>query len=214
MNTNRRRFLSALGAAAVGAAVDPELLAWAPGKRTFFDLHQQYCAGRFGATGLGDWYLDQNTATQRSGISIRMLQEYDVATVGVPRRLDVLYGWSRIEDEIKAAGDEMFDLVPVVYDRACFEKALADMEPEKYVEAFGPDKVSVIPKTQRIMPRRDYIDPSLAAADGFVLTETMPRAEFERRYKRPAPEIDERAIDDRVIEFAMNPLDRIGRKVR
>ena len=36
MSTSRRSFLKRLAAGAVGAALDPELLAWRPGARTFF----------------------------------------------------------------------------------------------------------------------------------------------------------------------------------
>lgn len=127
MNTSRRGFFAKLAAAAVGLAVDPELIAWEPGKRTFFDLYRP----------------------RQLGISIRMLREYDVVKDLYPRKIDMLYGWSEFRS-------------PVVF-----------------VDPLD----ATLGMLNEPMPSEILMARQLAASEGFVLTETMPRAEFERRWR-------------------------------
>ncbi len=85
---NRRSFLrnalvGALGAAAA-ATIDPELLAWEPGKKKIFDLGQN---------------LAPVACDKLSGISLRLIEQYDIASDKFPCRLDVLMGWAEIRPD-------------------------------------------------------------------------------------------------------------------
>ncbi len=76
---SRRAFLSKLAAGIVGVAVDPEVLAWRPGERSWHDLG-----------GLKTY------VRLEEGISIRFLKDYDSQLLGAPQKLDVLFSGGRM----------------------------------------------------------------------------------------------------------------------
>lgn len=118
---NRRAFLKWAGAGAVGAAVahvassagiDPEMLGWEKGARTFFIPEN---AGKVAIA------TDQQATDQQSGIAVRWLKEYEVDSPS-PTHVDVLFGYGRLTpgDVITIDGLKSFN--PLIGKYADFDQ--------------------------------------------------------------------------------------------
>lgn len=97
MNTGRRSFLRRLATGVVGAAVasaiDPELLAWEPGKKTYF-LPTERQKLVYGV----DWSKGVDFT---SVVRMRLVRKFDKSD-RAPMRMDALYGFSTIQPRLSA----------------------------------------------------------------------------------------------------------------
>jgi hypothetical protein len=77
---NRRSFLASVATALVGVAVDPELLAWRPGAKSY--------------------HFAPRVRLAEPGLSIRFTREWAALRNTQVRRIDVRYGWAVLRPDL------------------------------------------------------------------------------------------------------------------